>query len=69
MQNRRLIEFSTEAFWYHVHHYQCLAVLVEQPVPSGLSSIENGALGTEKVLLKTQVCDNFAECSESNNII
>jgi hypothetical protein len=34
-----------------VHHFQCLVVLVEL----GPSIIENGAHGTEKLLLKTQV--------------
>jgi hypothetical protein len=27
MQNFYLLEFSAEAFWCHVHYYQCLVVL------------------------------------------
>ena len=28
LQNVHLLEFSAEAFWYHVHHFQCLVVPV-----------------------------------------
>ena len=31
-----------------------------QPVPPGLPSMETGAYGTEKLLLKTQVSEHFA---------
>ena len=39
------------------------------PVPPGPPGFENGAHGTEKLLLKTQVSESFAQWSESNNII
>ena len=32
MQNRHLLEFLAEAFWCHVHHFHCLAVLVKLTV-------------------------------------
>ena len=57
MQNLNLLEFLAKAFQCHVHHFKCLAILVEltvmvfitrkrtpsQPVPAGKPSIENGA--------------------------
>ena len=46
-------------------HFQCLEVLVWQLVPPGLPIIENGVHGTEKLLLKTQVCEDFALWSDS----
>ena len=36
---------------------------------TGSPSIKNGAHGTEKILLKTQVTEDFANWSESNNTI
>ena len=36
---------------------------------TGPPSIENGVLGTEKLLLKAQVSKDFAQRSESNNIL
>jgi hypothetical protein len=32
MQNLHLLEYSAEAFWCHVHYYQCMAVLVKLAV-------------------------------------
>jgi hypothetical protein len=58
MQNLHLLEFSAEAFWCYVYHYQCLIVRVT--VPLGLPSIDNGAHGTEKLLLRTQVSKDLA---------
>jgi hypothetical protein len=29
MQNLQFLEFLSEAVWCHMHHFQCLAVLVE----------------------------------------
>ena len=43
--------------------------MTQQLFPSGPPSIENGAHGTEKLLLKTQVSEDFAQWRESNNII
>ena len=43
-------------YWAEASHCQCLI-------------IENSAHGTEKLLLKTQVSEDFAQWSESNNII
>ena len=37
-------------------------------IPLGPPSIENGAHGTEKLLLKTQVSEDFVWWIESNNI-
>jgi hypothetical protein len=68
MQNLHLLDFIAEAFRCHVHHFQCLEVPVEliamklvfrkrtslQPIPPGQRSIENGARGIEKFLLKTR---------------
>ena len=47
MQNLYLLEFLAEAF-------------LVPGAPSGPSSIENGTHGTEKLLLKTQVSEDFA---------
>ena len=49
MQNLHLLEFLAEAFRCHVHHFQ-----------PRLPSIENGSHGTEKLLLKTQLSEDFA---------
>ena len=46
----KLTRVLAEAFRCHVHHFQCLAGLVE--LPQGPSSIENDAHGIEKLLLK-----------------
>ena len=48
MQNLYLFEVLAEAFRCHMHH------------PSGPPSIENCAHGTEKLLLKIQVSEDFA---------
>ena len=37
--------------------------------PPEPASIENGAHGTEKLLLKTQVSEDFVQRSESNNTL
>jgi hypothetical protein len=57
MQNLHSLEFLAEAFQCHVHHFQCLVVPVE--LLPGLLSVENGAHGTEKLKLKTQVSEDF----------
>ena len=59
-----LLEFLAEAFRCHVYHYQCLAVPVDlaairqQPVRMEPPSIDNGAHGTEKLLIKTQISED-----------
>ena len=58
MQNLYLLQFLSEAFRYHVHHYQYLSVPVKL-----------AAHGTRQFLLKTQVCEDFSEWCESSNII
>ena len=50
MQNLHLLEFLAKDFRCLVHIFQYLEVPVEPALPS----IENGAHGTEKLLLKTQ---------------
>ena len=95
MQNLHVLEFLAEAFRYHVHHFQYLAVPVRFPDHGGWDSrdvsvatvcdcfkecmyfepenelhrsefhrdrksIENGAHGIEKLLLKIQVSEDFA---------
>ena len=54
MPNLYLLQFLAEAFWYHMHHFQCLASWWKPGVPPGQPSIGNGANGTKKLLLKTQ---------------
>ena len=53
MQDIYLLEFLAEAFQCSVHQYQMLHST------SGPPSINNGAHDTEKLLLKTQVCEEF----------
>ena len=53
MQNLHLLEFLAEAFRFHVYHFQCSPN--RTAVPLGEPSTENGAHGTEKLLVKTQV--------------
>ena len=61
MQNLHLLEFLAEASQCHVCHFQYSENLTSlQPVPPGLPIIENGAHGTEKLLLKTEVSEDFA---------
>jgi hypothetical protein len=55
MQDIQLLELSAEDFRCQVRHFQCLGFLVELTV-----SIENGAHGTKKLLLKPQVSIDFA---------
>ena len=57
MQNLYLLENLAEAFQYNEHRYQCLVVLA---VLQRLQNIDNGAHGTEKPLLNTQVSGDFA---------
>ena len=47
MQNPHLLEFLAEAFRCYLHYYQYL-------------SNDSGAHGTEKLLLKTQLGEDFA---------
>ena len=56
MQILHLLELSAQAFRCYVHHYQCLAV----PVLPGPPTINNGAQGTEKLLIKIQGSEDFA---------
>ena len=81
MQHLHLLEYLAETFQCHVHNFQGLTVLVKlavrgirkptplQLVPPGLPSIENGTHGTKKLLLKTQVSEDFAQRSKSNKIL
>ena len=49
MQNLHLLGFLTETFRRHVHHY----------LPPETPSTDNGGHGTERLLLKTQVSEDF----------
>ena len=74
MQNLHLLVLLGEAFWYHVHYFQSLAVLVEVAAMKfvsqkknfiavssiGTTKHENGTHGTKKLLLKAQVSEDFA---------
>ena len=59
MQNFHFVEYSEEAFRCRVHNYQCLEFPME--LPPGPPSIDNGANDTEKLLLNTQVSEEFAK--------
>ena len=56
MQNLHLLEILAETFHCHVNHYQCL----ELAVPPRPPSTDNGAHGTKKLMLKTQVHADIA---------
>ena len=57
MQNLHLLEFLAVGLRYHVQHYQYLTVPAVPPVTP---NIDNGAHGTEKLLLKAQVVKDFS---------
>ena len=61
MQNFHSLEFLAETFWCHVHHHTMLGSPGGTVVVLVLPSIDNGANGTKKFLLTTEVSENFAQ--------
>ena len=61
MQNLHLIEFLAEAFQFHVHHFQCLTVLVEPAVMKFVfRSIADSYVSDSRDV--SEMCDCVKEC-------
>ena len=68
MQNLHILEFLEEAFRYHVHHYQCLAVTVKLAVREFFFFLVHGGCDSRGVSV-AGLCDCVKECVSFCNVI